>query len=140
MKTKNYLIIIGILILFVGIIYPFNNVGAISKEDAEFIGDNSVLYIQKGCPHCEKQLKLFGNNKEFLKVIDCWNNYKECQDIRGVPTWKVDNKNFYGIKSSEELKNIIFDNSIGKSEPYVQGVVMNEEQAKVTKKNIGDKI
>ncbi len=79
-----------------------------SKEIAKCIGENSLLYVQLGCTHCENQKKMFGNNYQYLKVIDCFYKQKECSDknIKVTPTWIINNKEYLGVQNIDKLKEL----------------------------------
>ena len=101
---------ITFLIIFaVASFFAFQNktTGAVVSEDiAKCIGQNSILYVQSGCPHCEKQLELFGDNKKYLNIIDCIDSPEKCQNIIGVPTWIINGKQYSGVQSIEKLKEL----------------------------------
>lgn len=77
-----------------------------SEEVAKCIGENSLLYTQKGCHACEYQEKLFGENYQYLNVIDCWIEGEKCLGIKGTPTWIINDQEYLGARSVEELKEI----------------------------------
>lgn len=78
-----------------------------SEEVAKCIGKNSILYTQYGCHACETQEKIFGENYQYLNIIDCFEDQSACLGkIRGTPTWIIDGEKYIGVKSIEELRNI----------------------------------
>lgn len=131
------IIVIGIIILAV-IIMNYPQKSLVSINDAKFIGENSILFVQEGCIHCENQLKDFGENQKYLNIIDCTKNYDYCLDISATPTWRIAGEYYSGYRTSSKLKEIIGNSFLGTSEPYKQGVVNNEQQAELIGKNIGD--
>ena len=96
-------IILGVIILSAIILSRGNG---ISKETAMCIGQNSELYVQLGCHACETQEKLFGNNYQYLNVIDCWFEQEKCTEIKATPTWIIKGEKYVGIKSIEKLKEL----------------------------------
>ena len=77
-----------------------------SEEIAKCIGENSILYTQKGCHACEYQEDLFGDNYKYLNVIDCWVDQEKCLGIKGTPTWIINDQEYLGAKSIEQLKEL----------------------------------
>ena len=104
-KTRTILILLGVLILS-GIILYFSNQN--SNEEIS-LGENATLYISNGCPHCTTQLKILGECSKNLTIIDCTEEPNKCleDEIRHVPTWIINNEKYEGIKSIEELKELI---------------------------------
>jgi len=96
-------IIIGVIIFSIIIISKGNGV---SKQTTMCIANNSELYTQLGCHACKNQEKLFGNNYQYLNVIDCWFEKEKCSEIRYTPTWIINNEKYTGLKSIEELKEL----------------------------------
>jgi hypothetical protein len=93
------LISIGIclfVLIIVGFIFLFTSIPKTSEEQAKFIGENSVLYTQLGCSHCEKQENMFGENAKYLKIIDCFEETEKCIEQK-----------YEGVKTAEELENLI---------------------------------
>lgn len=114
--NKNKIVTIGIVILILivagGIIYLKNNTtftikDTPSEEQAKWIGEHSVLYVQTGCSHCKDQEDLFGVNLRYLNIIDCLKeeNRQKCIDegIEGTPTWIINNQKYVGVQSIEKL-------------------------------------
>ena len=104
-----FLVAVGVFLLyskltFVG--YVTNIANEVSENVAKCIGQNSILYVQSGCPHCEKQLELFGDNRKYLNIIDCIDSPEKCQNIIGVPTWIINGKQYSGVQSIEKLKEL----------------------------------
>ena len=75
-------------------------------ETIKCIGENSVLYTQKGCLACDKQEMLLGDNMKYINLIDCYQNPEACQEaeIMYVPTWIIDGKKITGVQTVEVLK------------------------------------
>jgi hypothetical protein len=78
----------------------------ISEETAICIGENSVLYMQTGCHACKYQEDLFGENYKYLNVINCWTDKEKCLGIKGTPTWIINEQEYLGARSIEELKEL----------------------------------
>lgn len=97
------LIIIGVLILSTIILSRGNG---ISKQTTMCIADNSELYVQLGCHACETQEKLFGENYQYLNIIDCFYELDKCEEITHAPTWIIDDKKYTGVQSIEKLKEL----------------------------------
>ena len=98
------IIIFGVLILVLGITrIPHEE---IDKITAQCIGKDSVLYIQLGCSHCEDQEEMFGNNYQYLNVVDCFFDKDLCTDITVTPTWIINNQKYEGVQEISKLKEL----------------------------------
>ncbi len=109
MKKKNkkwvtFAVIIGVIILAVIImIKPHPET---DKEVAECIGKNSKLYVQLGCHACKTQEDMFGDNYQYLDIIDCWFEREKCGGIESTPTWVIRGEKYdevFSIKKLQEL-------------------------------------
>ncbi len=69
---------------------------------AECLKD-SKLYIIKDSKFCEEQVKLLGKDIANINVIDC--GVSEC-NVEGYPTWEINNEQYPGMKSTQELKEL----------------------------------
>ena len=76
------------------------------EEAAKCIGQNSLLYVQLGCPHCKDQEEMFGDNVKYLNTIDCFYEGDKCADITGTPTWVINGKKYVGVQDIETLKQL----------------------------------
>lgn len=99
------MVIIGVVVFAFLIKNGFVN-GNTSQQIAECIGENSVLYVQLGCHACENQEKLFGENYQYLNVIDCWYERDKCEDITATPTWIINGEKYVGVQTIEKLKEL----------------------------------
>jgi len=100
------LIILGIAtIVMVSILIQKPN-NSTNQELVKCIGKNSILYTQLGCHACETQEQIFGENYQYLNVIDCFFQVENCQEIIATPTWKIKGEFYKGVQSIEELKEL----------------------------------
>ncbi len=109
MKKKSMItlgVILAVILLSIYIISKPAN--GSSKELAKCLGENSELYTQLGCHACEFQEDMFGEDYQYLNVIDCFFEQEFCmeKEIKGTPTWRINGKEYLGAKSIEELKEI----------------------------------
>lgn len=103
-KWVTIVIIFAVLLLSVTVL---NRSHPETEDDvAKCIGENGVLYIQFGCHACETQEAMFGDNYEYLTVVDCWVDREKCLGVRATPTWIINGKSYIGVKSVEELKKL----------------------------------
>jgi len=114
-KRINILITILVILAVAGIsffIISSKSTGAAvtdnSAEVAKYIGEHSVLYVQTGCSHCETQKALFGEDYQYLTVVDCLEDSQTCvlNNIEGTPTWEINGKLYEGVQSIEKLKEL----------------------------------
>ena len=107
MKKRSVITIIIVLaVIILAVIVLSRSHPDISEETAKCIGENSLLYTQKGCHACEYQKDLFGENYQYLNIIDCWLEQEMCLGIKGTPTWSINGQKYLGAKSIEELKEL----------------------------------
>lgn len=97
-------IIIGVTIFSIIMMNSLNN--GVSSETAKCIGQNSMLYTQLGCHACKNQEKLFGDNYQYLNVVDCFFEMEKCSDIQYTPTWIINGKKYEKVQSIEKLKEL----------------------------------
>ncbi|MGY4884153.1 MAG: DsbA family protein [Nanobdellota archaeon] len=109
-KTKSILatLIIIVVIAVIAFLVLSKKPPVTDAETAQCIGSKSVLYTQLGCHFCEVQEEMFGENYQYLNVVDCWYNHQACIDynITGTPTWIVKNKKYEGVQTIDKLKEI----------------------------------
>jgi hypothetical protein len=67
--------------------------------------NNVELYGTEYCSSCEIQKNMFGENFKYLNYIDCSKNLENCKEIglTEYPTWIINNQQFNGIYSLDEL-------------------------------------
>ena len=108
-KTISTLITVFIILILASLILwsffkkPQNST---TEELTKCIGENSILYVQLGCTHCETQEEMFGENLKYLNRIDCFYEPEKCQGISATPTWKIKDKYYTGVQSIETLKEL----------------------------------
>ena len=81
----------------------------------ELTAKGAVMYNAYWCPHCHDQKEMFGKEAvEELNLIECAkdgnNNKRElCEEkgITGYPSWEINGKIESGIKSLEELAEMV---------------------------------
>jgi glutaredoxin len=111
-KKKNMvssLIVIGVIILALAIIFLRTSPSpVVSAELAQCIGNHSVMYSQTGCHYCKQQKDMFGDNVKYLNVIECDLNSTICNQlgIQGTPTWIINGKQYVGVQTIDQLKNL----------------------------------
>ena len=106
MKKRSLITILVILGVIVISMIIINSGNGVSKETAMCIGENSELYVQLGCNACRHQEEMFGENKKYLNIIDCWYERDKCSNIEYTPTWIINGEKYTGVQSIEELKEL----------------------------------
>jgi|TARA_B100001971_G_C18128696_1_gene503579 hypothetical protein len=106
--TKTYLILAIIIIVVILGIFFLKDDNKTDKKTAECLGQNSELYVQLGCHACETQEKMFGENYNYLNIIDCADESEKCAQaqIRATPTWIINEQSYRGVQSLEKLKEL----------------------------------
>lgn len=111
MNKQNKIIIVMIILgiaLIILIAYLEPEKETLSDEFVECLGNNSVLYLQTGCPYCQVQKDLFEDKVELLTIVNCADNPLICQEnnIVSIPTWEFGEINLVGIQSISLLENL----------------------------------
>lgn len=71
------------------------------------------LYTKDSCPWCHLQVDLFGNDKQYLHIIDCTNSSPDpkdlanCRQVWVYPTWVNGDKILPGTQSFSTLNNAL---------------------------------
>lgn len=65
-----------------------------------------VLYYTETCPHCHRQLEMFGNQRYLLNTVECSEEPSECENIQAVPTWKINGKYYRGVIELNKLMEL----------------------------------
>lgn len=110
-SLATFLIILGVIVLAAVILYlQTKNSGnpGISPDLAKCIGAHSQIYVQLGCSHCADQEAMFGENWKYINSTDCYYNPEKCNlaGIKYTPTWIISGKQYIGVQSVDELKNL----------------------------------
>jgi len=107
MKIKKrwitFAVIIVVIVFSIIIITSGNGV---SQQTAMCIANNSEFYTQLGCHACKTQEEMFGENYQYLNVIDCWFERDKCSGIRYTPTWIINGEKYIGVQSIKKLKEV----------------------------------
>ena len=109
MRKKSLITILVILVVIIlSIIILTRSHPDTPESVAKCIGEKSILYTQLGCHACEYQEKMFGENYKYLNVVDCFFDREICieKEIKGTPTWIIDDREYLGARSVAELKNL----------------------------------
>jgi len=107
MKKSNLITIIIIVAIIGFSVFILNKSSPEApKAIAECIGKNSILYVQLGCHACESQKEMFGENYQYLNVIDCWFERDKCEGITATPTWLIKGEKIVGVQSIEKLQEL----------------------------------
>jgi len=79
-----------------------------SEEIAKCIGERSTLYVQLGCSHCQTQEEMFGENVQYLKIVDCFYENTKCIDkeIDWTPTWIINKQSYEEVLTIDKLREL----------------------------------
>jgi hypothetical protein len=110
---KNVKNIIFTILLIIGILaiayFALNKKAPVTDEEiVKCIGSKSVLYTQLGCHACKTQEEMFGENYQYLNIIDCWYSRQPCIDnnITATPTWIIKGERAVGVQTIDKLKEL----------------------------------
>ena len=107
MKNKSWVTIaVIIFVIILAVILLTRSHPETSEEIAKCIGKNAKLYTQLGCSACKAQEEMFKDNYQYLTVIDCWFERDKCGEIEYTPTWIINEEEYVGVQSIEELQNL----------------------------------
>lgn len=107
MKKRSLItLIIIILVIILAIYLIYKPHPETDWEIVKCIGENSILYTQLGCHACKTQEEMFGENKKYLNMIDCFFESDKCTEIEATPTWKIKGEYYRGVQSIETLKEL----------------------------------
>ena len=107
MKKTTFISMIIITAVILLAVFILNRpAGNVSEETAQCIGENSKLYVQFGCTHCDAQEDLFGKSYKFLNVTDCFYEIEKCEGVERTPTWIINDEEITGVQSIETLKEL----------------------------------
>lgn len=74
-----------------------------------------VLYSKKSCPWCHIQIDMFGDDKKYLKIVDCSETdlrpeeFRQCSQTWVYPTWVNRNMVLPGSQSFMTLNDALKD-------------------------------
>lgn len=106
---KRHLITIAVIVvvlILTAIMMNKSPTGNVTKTIAQYIGSNSILYVQKGCHACEIQEEMFGEDIQYITIIDCFYERDKCEGITATPTWIINGETYTGVQSIEKLKEL----------------------------------
>lgn len=121
MKNKNSMLplIIGIVVIALIVIavrvYPLVNAATGSSDSsgaeelAKCLTDKGVkMYGAYWCGHCNNQKELFGEAFQYVDYVECEEEQGACvaAGVTGYPTWVINNKNYPGEKSFDQLREL----------------------------------
>ena len=108
--TKIYFILTIIVIVIIIGIYLIKNpdTPTIDEELVKCIAENSIVYSSETCSACKYQKNLFGDYYSLINEVDCLYEGEKCQEaeIKGTPTWIINNEKYLGAKTIQELKEL----------------------------------
>ena len=103
-KWVTWVVILAVLVL--AVIILMKPAPETDEEIAKCIGRNSKLYVQLGCPACESQKNIFGENYQYLDITDCWFEREKCTEITHTPTWIIKGEKYEEVFSIEKLQEL----------------------------------
>lgn len=109
MKEKSLVtLLVIILVIIIAVVILTRSHPESDEELAKCIGTKAELYSQLGCHACETQEKIFGDNYQYLNVIDCFFEQEKCiqNDIRATPTWIINGEQYLGAHPINKLKEL----------------------------------
>ena len=127
--TKVAISVIILIVLTAGFYYASRTItnvtgkgilGGIIKEDetdidrfAKCLREKGVMvFVNEDCPAWIKQKEIFGSSVQYLDIVKCEEYGATCteygieEDEFSIPTWRINNKNYLGFQTLEDLSEI----------------------------------
>jgi hypothetical protein len=105
-KERIITIIIILCVIILAVIILIRQTPKTDEGISKCIGKNSVLYTRLGCHFCQVQEDMFGENYQYLNVVDCFFNEDKCTNITATPSWIIKGQKYEGVQSIEKLKEL----------------------------------
>jgi len=107
-ETKVYLILIIIVILIISGIFWIMNNKTPEEETIRCIAEKSKIIVSPTCSWCEKQKQDLGEYVDYFEFVDISQNPEILKqyNIRGTPSWIIEEEVYPGYQTVEELKQI----------------------------------
>lgn len=107
-ERKTLLLLIMIIVTVILIITHIKGNGNYDEKTIACIAKNSKLIVSKTCSHCATQLSIIKDYKDEFNItyIDKDPSVLNKYNLKGVPSWIVNEKVYEGVKTIEELKEI----------------------------------
>ena len=107
-SIKIYSILVIIVIVIILIISYTKGNGNSDEKTIQCIADNSLFIVKEGCSACASQKKILEGYLDKFEMVDCAYETEKCVElgIERVPTWIIDNEEYVGVKSIDELKEL----------------------------------
>jgi len=131
MKSTTKIVISVIILIFLtaGFYYASRTItnvtgkgilGGIIKEDesdidrfAKCLKEKGVMvFVNEDCPVWIKQKEIFGSSVQYLDIVRCEEYGATCieyeikEDEFSIPTWRINNKNYLGFQTLEDLSEL----------------------------------
>ncbi len=111
MKKKEILIFVLLIASVILIIFLINYVKANGNHDdktMQCIAEKSKVIVSPTCSWCAKQEQDLGEHANYFEFIDISKNLEILQqyEIRGTPSWIINQKVHAGYQTIEELKKL----------------------------------
>lgn len=108
---KDKIVLIVLVAIVIGIVIAIDYVqsnGNHSQTTIQCISDNSILIVSKTCGHCANQIEILEDYKDEFEIlyVDDDPTLLERYNLRGVPSWIIDNQTYTGVRSIESLKEL----------------------------------
>jgi len=107
-NTLILIILITIVIASISLIYYIKANGDYDNPTMKCIASKSKIIVSPTCGWCEKQKQDLGETIDYFKFIDISKNPEILQqyNIKGTPSWIVNEQVYSGYKTVNQLKEI----------------------------------
>jgi len=110
MKKSTFILVILVIIVIaiIGIIYYVRANGGHDQKIMKCIADKSKIVVSPTCSWCAKQKQDLGDYSDYFEFIDISQNPEILQQyqIRGTPSWIINEQVYSGYHTIDELKEI----------------------------------
>ncbi|GAF68505.1 unnamed protein product [marine sediment metagenome] len=111
-NTIVLLILIVIVIASISLIYYIKANGNHDEQIMQCIGQNSKMIISPTCSACAYQRNILKENLEnyenYFEIINIAEHPELLKqyNLKGVPTWIINEQTYAGVRSIEQLKEL----------------------------------
>lgn len=107
-EIKIYLILVIMVILIIAGIFWIMNNENLEEETMKCIAEKSKIIVSPTCSWCAKQREDLGEYVDYFEFIDISQNPEILKqyNIKGTPSWIIDEEVYPGYQTIQELKQI----------------------------------
>jgi len=109
MRKKEILIFVIIIATVISIIFLIKYVrgnGNHNEELMRCIAQNSKIIVSPTCGACAYQKEILNDYLNLFEIININQEIGNQYNLKGVPTWIINEQTYAGVRSVEQLKEL----------------------------------